>query len=439
MKNLFLTRRFFFLFWGCVLLFIVSLMLPWILTIAIVGVLVTISSAIIEIIMLYSNRGIMAERILPEKFSNGNENTVQILIENRYNFPVNLKIYEDYPVQFQIRDAAMEVSLNRNELKKLNYMLKPIKRGEYIFGYVNTLTTGKLGLVYRRFRSCKDQKVAVYPSFVQMRKFELMAVSNRLTEIGIKKIRKVGTSAEFEHIRPYVQGDDPRKVNWQATARRGDIMVNNYQDERSQQVYCLIDKGRMMKMPFDGMSLLDYAINASLVLLNTALVKGDKAGLITFSNQISNIVPAERRPTQMSKILEVLYNQRTFYKESDYEILYATARLKITQRSLLLLFTNFETIEGLKRQMFFLRKLSTQHLLVVVFFENTEMNSLLNSRPEKLEDIYIKTIAEKFTLDKRLVVRELEQYGIHSILTSPANLTVSVINKYLELKARGSV
>lgn len=439
MKNLFLTQRFFYLFWGCVLLFIFSLILPWIIEVAIVGVFVIAASTAIEIVLLYTTKGIMAERVLPEKFSNGNDNPVQILLENRYSFPVKLRIYEDYPVQFQIRDGGFDLSLARNESKQLNYSLKPVKRGEYIFGYVNTLVSGQLGLVYRRFRTCKDQKVAVYPSFVQMRRFELMAVSNRLTEIGIKKIRKVGTSAEFEHIRPYVQGDDPRKVNWQATARRGDLMVNNYQDERSQQVYCLIDKGRVMKMPFDGMSLLDYAINASLVLLNTAMIKGDKAGLITFSNQISNIVPAERRPTQMNKIMEVLYNQKTFYKESDYEILYATAKLKITQRSLLILFTNFETIEGLKRQLFFLRKLATQHLLVVVIFENTEMNSLLESSPQTMEDIYIKTIAEKFKLDKRLLVRELEQYGIHSILTTPGNLTVNIINKYLELKARGSV
>jgi uncharacterized protein (DUF58 family) len=216
-------------------------------------------------------------------------------------------------------------------------------------------------------------------------------------------------------------------------------MVNNYQDERSQQVYCLIDKGRVMKMPFEGMSLLDYAINASLVLLNTALIKGDKAGLITFSNLISNIVPAEKRPAQMSKIIEVLYNQRTFYKESDFEILYATTKLKITQRSLLILFTNFETIEGLNRQMFFLRRMAAQHLLVVIIFENTEMNSLLETSPKTLEDIYIKTIAEKFKLDKRLLVRELEQYGIHTILTTPGNLTVGVINKYMELKTRGSV
>jgi len=438
-KNLFLTRRFFTLFWGCVLLFIFSLMLPWLFIIAIISILVLVSGVVIEIAMLFGSKGISAERVLPEKFSNGNDNIVQILLENRYSFSVKLMILEDYPVQFQIRDKGINVPMKRGESNQVTYSLKPLKRGEYIFGYLNTLASGPLELVSRRFRSCKDQKVAVYPSFMQMRRFELMAVSNRLTEIGIKKIRKVGTSAEFEHIRQYVQGDDPRKVNWQATARRGDLMVNNYQDERSQQVYCLIDKGRVMKMPFEGMSLLDYAINASLVLLNTAMVKGDKAGLITFSNQISNVVPAERRPTQMNKIMEVLYNQKTFYKESDYEILYATAKLKITQRSLLLLFTNFETIESLKRQLFFLRKLAVQHLLVVIFFENTEMNSLLQSNPKSLEDIYIKTIAEKFTLDKRRIVRELDQYGIHSILTAPGNLTVNVINKYLELKARGTV
>ena len=439
MKNLFLTRRFFYLFWGCVLLFMFSLMLPWLFTVAIVSMLVINFSAVVEILMLFGTKGISVERILPEKFSNGSDNTVKILLENRYNFHVNLKVLEDYPVQFQIRDNGFDVSMSNSETRQLTYNLKPVKRGEYVFGYVNTLATGPLGLVYRRFRTCNNQKVAVYPSFVQMRRFELMAVSNRLTEIGIKKIRKVGTSAEFEHIRPYVQGDDPRKVNWQATARKGDLMVNNYQDERSQQVYCLIDKGRVMKMPFEGMSLLDYAINASLVLLNTAMVKGDKAGLITFSNQISNIVPAERRPMQMNKIMEVLYNQKTFYKESDFEILYATTKLKITQRSLLILFTNFETLESLKRQLFFLRKMAVQHLLVVVLFENTEIKELLESSPKSLEDIYIKTIAEKFTLDKRRIVRELEQYGIHSVLTAPGNLTINVINKYLELKARGTL
>lgn len=437
MKNLFLTKRFFYLFWAIVLFFAFALLLPWLLIAAKAAVLVLLLSTLTDIYLLYATKGIHAERILPDKFSNGNDNEVTILFENRYSFDVKLSVYEDYPVQFQIRDGAFTLGLKGGETRRLSYSLRPVKRGEYVFGYVNTLASGSIGLVMRRFRSCNKQKVAVYPSFVQMRKYELLAFTNRLNEAGNRKIRKIGNSSEFEHIRPYVQGDDPRKVNWQATARRGDIMVNNFQDERSQQVFCLIDKGRVMKMPFEGMSLLDYAINASLVLLNTALIKGDKAGLITFSNQISNVVAAERRPAQLNKIMEVLYNQRTFYKETDYEILYATIRRTVTQRSMLMLFTNFETIESIKRQLFFMRKLAKQHLLVVVLFENTEMNMLLDSVPETVEDIYVKTIAEKFKLNKRYMVRELEQYGIHTILTSPAGLTVSTINKYIELKSRG--
>lgn len=439
MKNFFLTKRFFYFFWGCVVLFAISLGIPWLLNVVIIGFFVFMASTLTEVLMLYSRKGIIAVRLLPERFSNGNDNMVHIQFSNSYSFPVKLQVYEDYPVQFQLRDIGFSLLMARNSEKRLSYSLKPVKRGEYLFGFVNTLTGGPLGLVNRRYRSCKGDKVAVYPSFIQMRRFELMAISNRLSEIGVKRIRKIGVSTEFENIRQYVQGDDPRKVNWQATARRGDIMVNSYQDERSQQVYCLVDKGRVMKMPFEGMSLLDYAINASLVLLNTAIVKGDKAGLITFSNQIGNIVPAEKRPTQMNKIMEVLYNQKTLYLESDYEKLFATVRLKISQRSLLLLFTNFESVEGLKRQLYFLQLLAKQHLLVVVFFENTEISTLLQSYPKTIEDIYIKTIAEKFTFNKHLIVRELEQFGIQAILCAPENLTVRVINKYLELKARNLV
>jgi hypothetical protein len=137
--------------------------------------------------------------------------------------------------------------------------------------------------------------------------------------------------------------------------------------------------------------------------------------------------------------MEVLYNQRTQYKESSFELLAATVKLKISQRSLLILFTNFETIEGLKRQLFYLKSLARQHLLVVVFFMNTEIQDKAQSKADSLKDIYINTIAEKFVFDKFLIAKELERHGISTVLTSPQNLTISTLNKYLELKARGLV
>ncbi len=200
------------------------------------------------------------------------------------------------------------------------------------------------------------QTVKVYPSYIQMRRYQLLAVSNRLQEAGVKRIRKLGHSMEFEQIKEYVRGDDFRTINWKATARKDGLMVNNYTDERSQQIYCMINKGRVMKMPFGGMTLLDYAINASLVLSNVALVKQDKAGLITFAENLDAFVLADKKTTQMNLLLETLYKQQTHFLESDFEKLFSVIRNRISNRSLLILFTNFESLESLQREMPALKK-----------------------------------------------------------------------------------
>jgi uncharacterized protein (DUF58 family) len=279
----------------------------------------------------------------------------------------------------------------------------------------------------------------VYPSFLQMRKYELMAISNRLNEIGIKKIRRLGHSMEFEQIKNYVAGDDYRTVNWKATARQGNLMVNTYTEERSQHVYCVIDKSRAMKMPFEGLSLLDYAINASLVLSSVALLKEDKAGLITISDRKGAVVAADKRPTQLNKIMEVLYREKTRYLETNMELLYNTIRGTLKQRSLVVFFTNFESMSALERQLPFLKRIAKFHLLVMVFFENTELKTLSEQSASNVEGIYIKTIAEKFVYEKKLIVRELARHGIQSILTAPKNVTVNTINRYLELKANQKI
>jgi uncharacterized protein (DUF58 family) len=341
------------------------------------------------------------------------------------------------PIQFQRRDVLFQAQLKPNETQLLRYQIRPTKRGEYNFGQLNVYVMSPLNLIKRRFRFDQDKNVAVYPSFMQMKQYELMAISNRLTTFGIKKIRRIGNSSEFEQIRSYVQGDDIRTVNWKATARKDTLMVNAYQDERSQAVYCLIDKGRVMKSPFEELTLLDYAINATLVLSNIALQKQDKAGILTFSEVIGQHLPAERKVGQLQKILDLLYKQKTRYLESDYETLCAYTKTHLRQRSLLLLFTNFETLSGLNRQLPYLRRLAKDHLLIVIFFENTETNHLLQQPATNVEQIYHKTIAERFYHEKQRIVKELQVVGIQAILTAPKDLNANTINKYLELKARG--
>ncbi len=445
--TLFLTPRFFFVLGALVLGFTVAFFLPWVLGSMYILLGLLLALTLLDAALLYLGGGhVFGRRALGDKLANGSDNDVQIYLENRYRFAIQTETIDEIPHQFQRRDVLFETSVKAGETRIIQYQLRPVKRGEYEFGALNVYVASPLGLARRRFRFGPEGRVVpVYPSFLQMRQYELLAISNRLTEVGVKRIRRVGQSLEFEQIRPYVPGDDPRAINWKATARRSapgatdTLVVNHFQDERAQQVYCLIDKGRVMRMPFEGLSLLDYAINATLVVSNIALLKHDKAGLLTFSNRPGAAVAADRRPGHLLKLLEVLYRQKTRYLETDFELLYAAVRGKIRQRSLLLLFTNFETLQGMHRQLPYLRGLAKDHLLLVVFFENTELRAFLDVPALTTEDVYNQTIAEKFAQEKRQIVLELQRYGIYSLLTPPKDLTANTINKYLEFKARGLI
>jgi uncharacterized protein (DUF58 family) len=194
-----------------------------------------------------------------------------------------------------------------------------------------------------------------------------------------------------------------------------------------------------MKMPFNGLTLLDYAVNSTLVLSNVCLQKQDRVGVMTFANKMGSLLAADRKPIQRENILQLLYNQDTAFLEADYEMLYMQIRNRIKHRSLLVLYTNFESLSGLKRQLNYLRAIAKHHLLMVVFFENTELHQLSNLTTHNLEEVYVKTIAEKFEFEKRLIVKELQKHGILSVLTPPEKLTVNAVNKYLELKARQAI
>lgn len=435
--SLYFTPRFFITGSAVVTLMIIRFFTPLLSIVPFVALFVFVGIFIVEYALLFrKKKAIVAERIHPERFSNGDENEVQLFIENKYFFPVHANVIDEIPVQFQNRNIHFYTKINPYKTDAINYTLRPVKRGSYGFGNINVYISAYTKFIERRFSFPKAKDVSVYPSYLQMRKYRLMAMNNRLSDAGLKKQRRIGHSMEFEHIKDYVIGDDYRTVNWKATARKGSLMVNNYVEEKSQPVYCVIDKGRLMEMPFDGLSLLDYSINASLVLSSIAIQKEDKAGIITFSDKMGTLLPADKRAYQMQKIQEVLYHQKTRYLESDFEKLYITIRNKINQRSLMVLFTNFASLNGMKRQKVYLKKIAESHLLVVIFFQNTEMKSVLEKEALSIKDIYIQTIVEQFEFEKKQIVSELKQAGILTILTAPQNLTVNVLNKYLEIKAR---
>ncbi|MCB9080838.1 MAG: DUF58 domain-containing protein [Lewinellaceae bacterium] len=379
-------------------------------------------------------------RRLPRLFNLGDANVVRLELQNTSPLKLQLTLIEELPVQLQIRDFTRDAVLAPGEEQTIRYEVRPTERGEYTFGATNIFIRQVLGLVERRvIANPSEMTVGVYPSILQMKQMELQAFNRTSTLSGIKKIRRIGHSYEFEQIKNYVRGDDYRSINWKATSRRGNLMVNQYEDERAQQVYCLLDKSRSMRLPFAGLSLMDYSINSILALSNIVLGKYDRAGLISFSDKLGAIIKADSRPQQLQKILTALYKEKERPLEANYELLYFAARKLITGRSLLLLFTNFESAYALERVLPVLRRINRIHLLVVVFFENSEIRQFAETPPTNLEGVYEQTTARKFLAEKEQLVQKLSQYGIQAILTKPEELSINTINKYLELKSRGLI
>ena len=435
--RIFLTKTFFYAFTLVIVSYLFGFYFPLMLLIAPALLFAVVLLSIIDWVLLFLVRNpISGHRKVNDRFSNADENPVQIHLQNHYPFRVKYTILDEIPAQFQLFDFKMKGFLSPKSEVELDYTLTPTERGRYQFGKTNVFVSSPLGFFQRKIVLNTESQIKVYPSFLRLKQFSLQNFKAHINEMGQKKIRKLGHSMEFEQIKNYVAGDDIRTINWKATAKSQKLMVNQYIDEKSQQIYCVIDTGRVMKMPFHGMSLLDYAVNASLVISNVVLQNHDRSGVFTFSKEIKNLVKAERRTNQLQKISESLYSVETDFMESDFGILYNTTKHKITQRSLLLLFTNFESMDSMHRQLNYLLGINRSHLLVVVFFKNTELEDFLNASNTEI-DMYEKTLIEKFIYEKQQIVLELNKYGIQTVLTRPEDLTIHTINKYLEIKSRG--
>ncbi len=437
-NSIFFHPNFYKIWAGITLIIFIGYWIPFLYVVGKYLFLFFVILTLLDFLYLWRGGTILANRILPEKMSNGDENIIKLHLKSLYYFPVDLVLIDELPVQFQKRDFLIKVSVEPGEEYIQKYSLRPVKRGVYEFGKLNVFIYSPARLVGIRKQFFGNRQVKVYPSFIQMRKYELLAFANT-TSFGIKKVRRLGHTMEFEQIKVYNQGDDYRTINWKATAKHQKLMVNQYQDEKSQNIYSLIDMGRQMALPFNQMTLLDYAINATLSFSNVAMKKKDNAGLLSFERYITTFIKPDNSRQHLQQIFEQLYNLKTGFFETDYERLYRFVRRKIPTRSLLMIYTNFEHINSMRRQLPYLKKIAHKHLVVVVIFKNTELQQVIKQKVNDSRKLYHKIIVEDFDWQKRIMVKELGLYNIHTILTEPQNLTTEVINKYLQLKSRGLI
>lgn len=441
LKSIYISRFFFISLAVVVLLFIGAFALPALFYVGQIMLVTVFVLLFLDLFIIFSVKkdAISAERTLPHRLDLGEEHEISITVNNETGQPLSITLYDTPPTEMQARDLVFQKRLKNNETEVFNYLFHPVNRGDFNWGDLHLFVQSFLGFVKRKIVIPQAQVESVYPSITQMKKFEFKVFNQQTQLQGIKKIRRLGHNNEFEQIKNYVQGDDMRTINWKASSRTNELMVNQYQSERSQAIYAIIDKSRTMQSNFEGMTLLDHAINSTLVFSNIALRKGDKVGVLTYADKIGSKLAADHRNIQLKRILELLYHQKTHFREANFNLLFKTIRTSIKSRSMILLFTNFETEVAMRRALPLLRKINSKHLLILVFFENTKLENIAIKAPENVRDLYVSTVAMDVINVKSRIAQELNRNGIQTILTKPQNLSIDTINKYLQLKSKGAL
>jgi uncharacterized protein (DUF58 family) len=439
-KSIYLNARFFVALSGIIFCFVIAFILSSVFYVSVLLLIVLCVVLLIDCIQLYNQKlPLELERNVSPRLSLSDDNEVHLNVFNRTKRLWHYDLLDELPVQLQIRDFLIEGKISALGRNHHSYKIRPLSRGVYTFESINLFLIGPMGFVKRRIVYNLKQEVSVYPSVIQMKSSELFMSSKIAKFYGIKKMRRQGLSYEFDQIKQYAVGDDVRQINWKSSARHQQLMSNQFEDEKSQTVYTLIDKSRTMLMPFNGLSLLDYAINSCLAISNIALKKQDHVGLLCFSDKIGAVLKADRRQGQLRSIMELLYKQKERDLEADYDNLYLSIRNLVKTRSLLFLYTNFESSYALDRVKPILKKLNAMHLLVVIFFENSEFDALLKLEGEGIEWNYRQILMEQAMNEKQAMANELNTIGIQTIISKPEDLSIQTINKYLEIKSRGLI
>lgn len=321
----------------------------------------------------------------------------------------------------------------------LTYSVRPPRRGDYHFGDLHLRWQTPLGLLRRQHTFAANEPVKVYPNLVDVKRYDLLLRKNRLWELGVRNTRLTGAGTDFERLRDYLPDDDYRRINWKATARRGKPISAEFQTERSQNIIALLDTGRMMRSPVGDVEKLDYAVNAVLLLAFVAAQKGDKVGLLTFADTAQTWIAPRSGKVQFQRMLEQLYAVNGQQVEPDYNRAFAWFNTQETRRSLVLVFTDLTgsvSGEALVAQMTRLRQ---RHLPLLVTVADPTVQKLARQPILDTATLYQRTVAEQLLEERRTTLERLRHYGVLTLDVPADELSIGVINRYLEIKAQGMI
>lgn len=370
------------------------------------------------------------------RLSLGAANPITLSVRNRSARPATFWLRDEPPDLFTIETRILQGEVAPRQTWTDVYRVWPLQRGDYEFGKLNLRWLGPLNLVVKQGKIAAEGPVKVYPNLLEVRQYDLMLRRNRLQELGLRNTRQFGEGTEFERLRDYLPDDEYRRINWKATARRNRPVTTEYQTERSQNVMAVLDLGRMMQSPVANIAKLDYAVNAVLFLTYVATGKGDKVGLMTFADEVEQFVAPKQGRGQFYRMLELLYGVKAQPIEPNYRTALSYLALKQRKRALMVLFTDLSGGVSMQALVSHVSVLARRSLPLVVTISDPDVYAAANQQPTDSLTVYQRAAAANLLDERQTALDYLQRQGVLT-LDVPANqLSLAVINRYLELKAR---
>ncbi len=399
-------------------------------------ILAVVVAAIADNLLSRRASTVEAYRRVGQKLSLGTQNRVEIELYSRSDRELRLVVKDDPPVAFHTPQRQHSLKLAAFETRRVAYETVPQARGDYQFGDIHLRGRSWLALSWWQRRIPAQQEISVYPDLLQVHRYELLARKAHLQQPGFRLLRRLGEGTEFESLRDYVPDDDFGDIDWKASARRSKPITRNYQIERSQNLIMMIDAGRMMCAQLDGMSKLDYAINAALMLAYVATRQDDAVGMMVFADTVQAFVPPRKGTAQIGRLADQLYAVQPTMTEPDYGAALMMLQSRSRKRSLVVIFTDIIDKEASQQLLAHSAALYPQHLPLVVTIRDPHLEQTVEARPDAAATVYQRAVAAGLLRDRREALLALRQRGARIVDALPEQLTVATVNRYLAIKAR---
>lgn len=370
------------------------------------------------------------------KLSLGAENPIYVRVRNRGRRPATIWVRDEPPDAFEIGTRILAADIGARSSWEGVYHVRPLRRGDYRFGDLNLRWRGPLGLTVRQARIAAAGPVKVYPNLLDVRRYDLLLRRNRLQEMGLRHTRLFGEGTEFERLREYLPDDEFRRIEWKATARRNRPVTIEYQTERSQNVIAVLDAGRMMQSPVKRIAKLDYVVNAVLLLAYVATGKGDKVGLMAFADNVVHFSTPRQGRGQFYRMLETLYAVEPQPVEPDYREALNYLALKQRKRALVVLFTDLSGGASMQSLVAQVTMLARRSLPLVVTISDPDVHAAARQRPRHSLEAYQRVAAGQLLSERQVALDRMRKQGVLTLDVPADQLSLAVINRYLELKGR---